>query len=82
MNTKVVVYTMTGCPHCAGVKQYLKEKGVEFEERNVLEDDDAMADFRKLGFRSTPVTVVGETSVNGMDRAKLDEALDGHTNAD
>lgn len=71
----VVVYTMTGCPHCAGVKDYLKEKGVTFTERNVLEDAQAMTDFKKLGFRGTPVTLVGGEPVVGLDKEKLDRLL-------
>jgi glutaredoxin len=74
---EVVVYTMTGCQHCAGVKAYLADKGIEFTERNVLEDDEAMADFRSLGFRGTPVTVIGDDAIVGFDRAKFDELLGG-----
>jgi glutaredoxin-like protein NrdH len=74
---EIVVYTMTGCQHCAGVKEYLAEKGIEFTERNVLEDDEAMADFRELGFRGTPVTLIGEEAIVGFDRAKFDELLSG-----
>ena len=72
---KVVVFTMTGCPHCAAVKEFLKEKGVEFAERNVLDDDQAMADFRELGFRGTPVTLIGEEPVVGFDKDRLEELL-------
>lgn len=73
--SEVVVYTMTGCQHCAGVKAYLKEHGVQFTERNVMEDDQAMADFRALGFRGTPVTLVGEEAIVGFDREKLESVL-------
>jgi glutaredoxin-like YruB-family protein len=73
--SEVVVFTMQGCPHCKGVKDYLTEKGVKFTERDVLEDEHAMADFRALGFRGTPVTVIDGTPVVGFDREKLDEAL-------
>jgi glutaredoxin len=72
---QVVVFTMTGCQHCAGVKAYLNEKGIAFTERNVLEDDKAMADFRELGYRGTPVTVVGDEAVIGLDRTRLDEVF-------
>ena len=78
----VVVFTMTGCQHCAGVKAYLNEKGIAFTERNVLEDDKAMTDFRELGYRGTPVTVVGDEAVVGFDRTRLDEVFgdtDGET---
>ncbi len=72
---EVVVFTMTGCQHCAGVKAYLDEKGIAFSERNVLEDEKAMADFRELGYRGTPVTVVGDEAVVGFDRTRLDEVF-------
>ncbi|MCK4512241.1 glutaredoxin family protein [bacterium] len=66
---------MTGCQHCAGVKAYLNEKGIALTERNVVEDDKAMADFRELGYRGTPVTVAGDEAVVGFDRTRLDEAF-------
>jgi len=72
---QVVVFTMTGCQQCAGVKAYLSEKGIAFTERNVLDDDKAMADFRELGYRGTPVTVVGDEAVIGFDRTRLDEVF-------
>lgn len=31
----IILYTKTGCPWCAGVLELLREKGVEFEEREV-----------------------------------------------
>lgn len=79
---QVVVFTMTGCQHCAGVKAYLEEKGIAFSERNVLEDDQAMADFRELGYRGTPVTVAGDEAVIGFDRARLDEVFDNFAGED
>jgi glutaredoxin len=68
MGVKIKVYTMEGCPHCAGVKDYLREKGVEFE-------DQAMAEFRELGFRGTPVTLIGDVAIVGFDRERLDTTL-------
>ncbi len=72
---QVIVFTMTGCQYCSGVKAYLNEEGIAFTERNVLEDDKAMADFRELGYRGTPVTVVGDEAVIGLDRKRLDEVF-------
>ena len=70
----IVVYTMTGCPHCAAIREFLEERGIEYTERNVLEDDTALRELRELGFAGTPVTLKGDESVLGFDRAKL-EAL-------
>ena len=38
---KVTIFTSSTCPHCHTAKDYLKEKGVEFEERNVQNDPEA-----------------------------------------
>ena len=40
---EVVVYTSSGCPKCAILKKWLKNKNADFEEKN-LEDIDVMAD--------------------------------------
>ena len=39
---EVVVYTSSGCPRCAMLKNWLERKNVDFEEKN-LEDVDVMA---------------------------------------
>jgi len=70
----IVVYTMTGCPHCAAIREFFEERGIEYTERNVLEDDTALKELRELGFNGTPVTLKGDESVLGFDRPKL-EAL-------
>jgi glutaredoxin len=74
---EIVLYTMTGCHFCAGVKEYLEQRGLEFTERNVGDDEQAMAEFRELGFRGTPVTLIDGEAVVGFDAAKLDELLGG-----
>ena len=40
---EVVVYTSSGCPKCAILKKWLKNKNADFEEKD-LEDIDVMAD--------------------------------------
>ena len=40
---EVVVYTSSGCPRCAMLKKWLKNKNADFEEKN-LEDVDVMVD--------------------------------------
>ena len=58
------------------VKVYLSRKGFEYTEHNVSTDRDSMKDLVSMGYRSTPVTVIGEEKVVGYSPAKLDEALE------
>lgn len=54
-------------------KEFLSQKGVPYVERNVIEDETAMGELEKLGFLTTPVTVIDGEVVVGFDRKKLEE---------
>jgi glutaredoxin-like YruB-family protein len=70
----VIVYTSNSCTYCVAAKDYLRDKGVEFEERNVSQPQ-----FRKelmgLGYMSVPVLKIDEDVVVGFDQAKIDELI-------
>ena len=57
------------------MKQFLALRGVEFVEKNVSTDLEGRAELQALGFDSTPVTVVGDSVLEGFDVAELDAAL-------
>jgi glutaredoxin len=58
------------------VKAWLSREGVPFTARNVDEDDRAYDELIARGFRTVPVTVIGETSIKGFDEASLKVAID------
>ncbi len=72
---KVTIFTSSTCPHCKTAKDYLKEKGVEFEERNVQNDPEARKELIQKGYMGVPVIVVGEEEIQGFDKSRLDELL-------
>lgn len=72
---KVTIFTSSTCPHCKTAKDYLKEKGVEFEERNVQNDPEARKELIQKGYMGVPVIVVGDEEIQGFDKARLDELL-------
>ncbi len=74
--SKVVVYTSNTCPYCTMAKDYLKEKGVEYEEKNVQNDAAARDELISMGYTGVPVLVIGEEEIVGFDRARIDGALD------
>jgi glutaredoxin len=57
------------------VKEFLSRAGHPFETKNIEEDDAAYDELMKLGARSVPVTVIGDTVITGFDQARLREAL-------
>lgn len=73
---KVIVYTSNTCPYCTMAKDYLKEKGVDFEEKNVQTDAAARTELMDKGYTGVPVIVVGGEEIVGFDKARLDTLLD------
>ena len=53
------------------VKVYLSRKGVEFDDFNVSTDRNALKNLVGMGYRTTPVTVIGDSLVVGYSPAKL-----------
>ena len=60
---------------CNQVKEYLSQKGIKFQERDIAQDPDALADLKKLGYMTTPVIVIDGSVIVGFDADKIDQAL-------
>jgi len=60
---------------CDKVKEFLSQNKIEFTDRNIDADALALAELEKLGFMTTPVTVVGDEVVVGFDRDQLEKLL-------
>lgn len=63
-----IVYSATECPHSKKLKEFLKEIGVEIEEKDVLTPGIFDELFEKSGQKAVPVTIIGEDVFVGFDR--------------
>lgn len=70
----VVVYTSKHCPACREVKKFLKEKEIEFTEKDVeiFENRDEM--FKKFRVMTVPITVLNRQVIYGYNREELERA--------
>lgn len=76
MAKKVIVYSTPTCPHCVTVKKYLQDKGIQFVNYNVAEDEEARAQMlEKTGRMAVPVILVDDEVIVGFDKGKLDKLL-------
>lgn len=73
---KVIVYTSSTCPYCTMTKEYLKDRSIDFEERNVQTDATARDELVAKGYTGVPVTIINGEEIVGFDKKKLDTALD------
>lgn len=73
----VKVYSIHDCPWCDKVKKYLQSKGVEYEERNVEENEEYAKEALAIsGDDIVPVTTIdGKNFVVSFDKVKLDKLL-------
>lgn len=60
---------------CGKVKEFLSQNKIEYTERNIAADETALAELEKLGYMTTPVTLIDGEAVVGFDRTKLDSLL-------
>jgi len=73
---KVVIYTTPTCGYCHMAKDYFKEKGVEYEEKDVSVDAEAREEMvNKTNQMGVPVIEVGDDILIGFNKPKLVELL-------
>jgi len=56
---------------CGKVKEFLSQNKIDFTDQDVATDETALADLEKMGYMTTPVTVIDGEVVVGFDLAKL-----------
>lgn len=72
----VTVYSTPTCPYCHQAKDFLKQKGIAFNDLNVASDIEARnAMVQKSGQLGVPVIEIDGQVVVGFNRAKLEELL-------
>jgi glutaredoxin len=61
---------------CDQAKAFLSQKGVPFQGKDIARDPSALADLRKIGYMTTPVIVIDDSSIVGFDTAEINKALE------
>lgn len=57
------------------MKEFLHQKGVQFTEKDISADEQALNELMAMGYSATPVTVIDGEAVVGFNRARLEELL-------
>ncbi len=76
-NKHVTIYSADWCAFCHAAMDYLKQKGVPFEEKNVEENMQyAQEAVQKSGQMGIPVLDIDGKIIIGFDRPRIDAALE------
>ena len=73
---EIILYTSQTWPHCKTAREFLREKGYSFVEKDVNKDKEAQAEFSKRGFQGVPAFVIGDDTVVGLDKNKIESLMD------
>jgi glutaredoxin len=63
---KIVLYSMSNCPHCDTAKTYFEKNNIPYRLCNV-KTAAGQKEFRRANFRSVPVIKVGEQYLQGFN---------------
>jgi glutaredoxin 3 len=75
-NSQVTVYSAPWCAFCHMAKHYLDSLGIKYRDVDVEKDSKAARQLvEKTGQAGIPVIEVGDKTISGVDKIKLDEAL-------
>jgi glutaredoxin 3 len=70
----IIVYTSPTCGYCRMLKEFLTQRGISFEERDVSRDPSYAQELvRSTGQMGVPVTIIDGQIVVGFDRARLEQ---------
>ncbi len=74
--TKIKVYSTPTCPWCVKLKEFLKEKNVEYEDIDVSVDHEAAKEMmEKSGQMGVPQTEINGKVIVGFDKEALEAEL-------
>ena len=60
---------------CDRTKEFLRRKGIAFEEHDISQEEEAIATLETLGVYTTPVTIIDGEAVIGFDQRRLEELV-------
>lgn len=76
---QVTIYSASWCAFCHMAKNYLNSLGVAYKDIDVdSEPGAAQALVQKTGQAGIPVLEIGDTTILGFDKPRIDAALAQH----
>lgn len=76
-STPITLYSASWCAFCHMTKNYLNSKSVAYKEIDVDQNQDAARELvAKTGQAGIPVLQIGDTTIIGFDRPRIDSTLE------
>ena len=76
MEKKVRIYTISTCPYCKMLKEFLLQNNIQFEELNVGENREYFQEMlEKTGQLGVPVVEIKGKIIVGFDKEEIKKEL-------
>jgi len=69
---RVVLYSMSQCPHCDTAKNYFEQQKIKFRLVNV-KTPAGQKELQKTGYRAVPIIKIGDQFLNGFSIKKFNQ---------
>lgn len=71
-----ILYTSTGCGYCGKIKQFLVDRGITYEEKDILVEPAYLDELAKYGVFGVPALFLGEELIVGYRPNKMAQVLE------
>lgn len=71
----IVMYTTQSCGYCAKARAWFKDKGLDWDERDIETSASANNQFKTLGGQGTPLIVIDGKAIHGFHVKAIEAAL-------
>ncbi|MCD6407502.1 glutaredoxin family protein [bacterium] len=76
MEKKVRIYTISTCPYCKMLKEFLLQNNIQFEELNVGENREYFQEMmKKIDYPGVPVVEINGKIIVGFDKEEIKKEL-------
>mgnify|MGYP003914641183 FL=1 len=76
-DNNLIIYTAVTCVVCRNLKSYLSEQKISFEEREITQNEEFMAEFSAINANVTPILLTKEMMILGFNKQIVDEKIIG-----
>lgn len=71
----VTIFTSSTCRFCKAAKQYFDENDIEYTERNIDKDKEAVNYLIDKGYRGVPIIQIDGEDIVGFDKEAIEAKL-------
>ncbi len=70
---EITMYVTPTCGYCIQAEEYMNERAIRYNRKDVTTSDAAMKDFRRLGGKGVPLIIMGNEQMAGFEPGRFEQ---------